>query len=243
MGRIGRIVAPLAGWNVRGYSYGELQPNGEHHPGADLNVGYGDDDLGLPVVCFADGVVAERLEWDGRPHGFGNAALVEHRLFGDGAGDGGVRVWSLYAHLDGFADSLIEGREIAAGEEIGRCGKSGGQTWAHVHFELRYKGPPEMTASYWGGRLNYEAQSARFADPYTLLRVLEGVEMEGADSGEELRQRLDEAQAEMAAVRADREFNYRLKMEMEGFIRGIEGRRLRVKPGTADGLIAYALSS
>ena len=43
------VVPPLAGWNVRGYSYGELTKTG-YHPGADLNVGYGDADLGLPVV-------------------------------------------------------------------------------------------------------------------------------------------------------------------------------------------------
>src|SRR5688500_5329040 len=75
------IVAPLPGWNVRGYSYAEQTPTGELHPGLDLNVGYGDDDLGMPVVAFADGMVAARKEWGGESYGFGNVALVEHRLF------------------------------------------------------------------------------------------------------------------------------------------------------------------
>ena len=244
---MGRILAPLAGWNVRGYSYGELQPNGEHHPGADLNVGFGDEDSGMPVVCFADGTVVERKEWDGRTYGFGNVGLVEHRLFGDEGSEEGVRLWSLYAHLDGFADSFIEGRQIEAGEQIGTCGKSGGQTWAHVHFELRYKGPPEMTSGYWGGRLNYEAQSERYADPYTVLRVLEGanggraddvVRPEAADGGVAAARR-----AEIEGLRADRDFNFRLKMEMEHYLRTEalyrrQGRRYVRVAGAADELIA-----
>ena len=58
-------MAPLAGWNVRGYSYAERQADGQMHPGADLNVGYGDDDLGLPVVSMAAGSVVHWEEWDG----------------------------------------------------------------------------------------------------------------------------------------------------------------------------------
>ena len=150
-----KIVAPLAGWNVRGYSYGELQPDGQRHPGADLNVGYGDEDLGLDVVCFADGVVAERLAWDGETYGLGNVGLVEHRLFRGaglegGEGERSVRLWSVYAHLDGLDEGFVPGARVEAGQRVGACGKSGSQAWAHLHFELRYRGPSEgMTAAYW----------------------------------------------------------------------------------------------
>jgi len=235
-----RILAPLPNWNVRGFSYGELQPNGEHHPGADLNVGYGDDDLGLPVLCFADGTVVQFLHWDGHSYGFGNAALVEHHLFSP------LPLWSLYAHLDSFSDSLIEGSPIAAGDPIGACGKSGGQTWAHLHFELRHKGPPEMPAAYWGGRLNYEAQSTRFADPYTLLRVLEGVDLADQDrlaSLSALTADRDALQSQFALLSADRDFNYRLKMTFEAYLRQTERTRQRVRKGTADRLIAQAAAS
>src|SRR5688500_9891885 len=113
-----RILSPLPGWNVRGYSYGELQPDGQRHPGADLYVGYGDDDLLLPVVCFADGTVVELRHWDGHEYGLGNIALVEHTLFASPNGPGSpgspsdqhspdnpagprsVKLWSAYAHLD-----------------------------------------------------------------------------------------------------------------------------------------------
>ena len=249
-----RIVAPLAGWNVRGYSYGEVQSDGQRHPGADLNVGYGDEDLGLDVVCFAAGVVAERLAWDGRSYGLGNVGLVAHRLFGrgdgaSGAGEGeaagggghdgaagGVRLWSMYAHLDSFDEGFVPGARLEAGQRIGVCGKSGGQGWAHLHFELRYRGPEQgMPAGFWGGRLSYEAQSARYADPYTVLRLLEGVgRIEGPG--------VAELAGELAVVVADRDWNHAVKMELEHYLRSTRlyrrsGRRFEVIEGVADALI------
>src|SRR5688500_35407 len=171
------IVSPLPGWNVRGYSYAELTPDGHRHPGADLNVGYGDEDLGLPVVCFADGLVVERVEWDGASYGYGNVGLIEHRLFGAEETHEAVPLWSLYAHLDDFDERFVPGSHIAAGQPVGTCGKSGNQGWAHLHFELRFKGPPVMPVTFWGGRLSCAAQSALYADPYTLLRLLEPVRL------------------------------------------------------------------
>lgn len=148
MGAMGRVVAPLAGWNVRGYGYGERQEDGQLHPGADLNVGYGDQNLGLDVVALADGVVVARRKWDGRSYGYGNVGLVEHWLVGDG--DGVVRLWGLYAHLDAFDESFREGAPVVAGQRLGACGKSGAQRWAHLPLELRYQGPPEMSLEFWG---------------------------------------------------------------------------------------------
>src|SRR5206468_12468642 len=92
-----KVVAPLPGWNVRGWSYAQRQDDGQLHPGADLNVGWGDDDLGVEVVAFADGVVVARRAWDGVTYGFGNRLLVAHRL-----GDRGR--WTRYGHLDSVAD-------------------------------------------------------------------------------------------------------------------------------------------
>ena len=228
-----KIVAPLAGWNVRGYSYGELQPDGQRHPGADLNVGYGDDDLGLPVVSFASGTVVERLEWDGESYGLGNAGLVEHRLFGRDGG-AGVALWSLYAHLDAFDAGFVPGAKLEAGQPVGTCGKSGFQAWAHLHFEVRYLGPPHMTAAYWGGRLNYEAQSTRYADPFTILRVLEGAGVFGAE--EDLVARLSVTEHELRITQIDRERNFQLKMEMEACLRRLEGAK-RLRKGTTEKLI------
>ena len=231
---MGVMVAPLPGWNVRGYSYGELTPTGERHPGLDLNVGYGDDDLGLPVVAILDGEVVARKEWDGETYGLGSMVLVEHNLLPEQRG--GLALWSLYAHLDELDEAARVGERMEAGQRLGACGKSGNQAWAHLHFEVRRKGPPRMAMEFWGGRLNPEAQAALYVDPYTMLCVLEGVDL-SLGSGEMLAKGAEE---ELAALRADRDFNYALKMRMEGYIRSVEGKRPRVLPGTADRLIAAA---
>ena len=94
-----------------------------------------------------------------------------------------------------------------------------------------------MNAAYWGGRLSYEAQSARYADPYTLLRLLEGTELGGDAALAELMGRTATLEELLAATQADREWNYRLKMAFEGCLREAE-RRNRIKRGTADRLIA-----
>jgi len=227
------VVAPLAGWNVRGYSYGERQADGQLHTGADLNVGAGDDDRGLPVGAFADGTVVYRGAWDGASYGYGNYGLVEHRFgqaltppLSQGEREVGLRLWSLYAHLDGFDDAFVVGEQVAAGQRIGACGKSGRQEWAHLHFELRYLGPPEMEAWYWGGRLTLEQLGERYADPFTLMRVLSALA-----NGPEM-----DAGA-YAALEADRNYNFRLKMSMEGELRRLEEKR-RLKLGTVARLIA-----
>ena len=222
---------------MRGYGYGERQEDGQLHPGADLNVGYGDQDLGLPVVALADGVVVARREWDGRSYGYGHVGLVEHWLGGDG--DGQARLWSLYAHLDAFDSSFAEGAPLRAGQRLGMCGKSGAQRWAHLHLELRYQGPPEMPLEFWGGRLAPAAMSERYADPFTVLRTLaDGGLSEGAvgEHAEGLVARMAELSGELEVVRADRDYNYGLKMAFEGCLRELEGRR-RVKRGTVERLI------
>jgi len=217
------VAAPLSGWNVRGYSYAERQADGQLHPGADLNVGAGDDDLGLPVVSFAAGTVVHRGEWDGATYGYGNYGLIEHSI-------GSVRLWSLYAHLDELDAALQVGAEVQAGQRIGACGKSGWQEWAHLHFELRYLGPPEMPPWYWGGRLTAEQLSERYADPYTLVNVWGEVPDAAAGMVDE---------AAHTALREDREFNWRLKQIFEHELRTLELKR-RLKRGTVAGLIASA---
>src|SRR4051794_6867364 len=82
----------------------------------------------MDVVAFAGGMVVARRAWDGSSYGFGNRLLVAHQ-FGDFA------LWSLYAHLVGFDDSVQEGHVVVAGQRLGACGKSGLQEWAHTHFE------------------------------------------------------------------------------------------------------------
>jgi murein DD-endopeptidase MepM/ murein hydrolase activator NlpD len=223
------MVTPLAGWNVRGWSYGQKQDDGQIHPGADFNVGAGDEDLGLPVVATASGRVVARMDWDGRTYGFGNGLLLEHLLPGD------LALWSLYGHLDGIFSGAVVGAEFGAGDLIGWCGKTGFQTWAHLHFELRYVGPDVLPIGAWPKGWTIGKISDYYADPFTLLRVLGGVSLlPPADAAPPaaLLGRLDELQR-------DRDYNFGLKMAFEGELRALEGRR-RLKRGTVDRLIARA---
>ena len=225
----GLVTAPLPRWNVRGYSYGERQADGQLHIGADLNVGGGDEDLGLSVVCFAAGTVVYREAWDGHRYGYGGYGLVAHssELLG-------IPLWSLYAHLDELDPAFEVGATLTAGQRIGACGKSGWQTWAHLHFELRYDGPPRMQPGYWGGRLTPAELGERYADPYTLLRVL------GAypDTLGHIRTQPDAVDpTTVQALQRDRDYNFALKMTFEATLRELERTR-RLKRGTVDRLIA-----
>ena len=226
----GLVTAPLPGWNVRGYSYGERQTDGQLHPGADLNVGGGDDDLGAPVVCFAAGTVVHREAWDGQSYGYGSYGLVEHQL-------GGVRLWSLYAHLDHFDPAFEVGASLAAGQRIGACGKSGWQAWAHLHFELRYLGPAHMSPGFWGGRLSPTELSERYADPYTLMRVLAESGAFPDTTGHIGTHPHAEEAAAIDALQRDRDYNFALKMTFEAALRELEGKQ-RIKRGTVDRLVA-----
>ena len=96
-----------------------------------------------------------------------------------------------------------------------------------------------MPLEYWGGRLSAAALSERYADPYTVLRTMaHGGWSEGEDGEQTARlvARVAELSGELEVVRADRDYNYGLKMAFEGCLRELEGRR-RVKRGTVARLI------
>ena len=235
------VRAPLPAWNVRGHSYAESTNLG-FHPGADLNVGYGDDDLGLPVVSIAHGTVVVVRPWDGRSYGYGNVALIHHAFADSRLGEHipapavssdkpYLELWSLYAHLDSFSPGLVPGAHVVPGSPIGSCGKSGLQQWAHLHFELRYAGPPAMPLDVPTGRLTLGQISDRFADPFTTLKLLY-VGSRGADNSHSY-----------AALLADRDFNFALKQEFEHYLRSTrlytrQGRRFVRVHDAVDRLIA-----
>jgi hypothetical protein len=125
---------------------------------------------------------------------------------------------------------------MSPGQPIATCGKTGCQPWAHLHFEVRYQGPPQMPIDFWGGRLKPAVQNQRYADPYTLLRLLEGVDL--SLQSPELLAQLAGAQEQLSLLRADRDFNYDLKMRMEAYLRSVEGKRPRIDVGCTDKLIA-----
>jgi murein DD-endopeptidase MepM/ murein hydrolase activator NlpD len=116
-------------WPVQGRlssSFGKrLDPflgKGAFHTGVDLAAPYG-----TPVVAAADGIVTT-IGWLGR---YGKRVELLH-------GRNGLS--SRYAHL---ADAYVRpGQVVRRGQVIGRVGRSGRVTSAHLHYEVRYRGTP-----------------------------------------------------------------------------------------------------
>ncbi|MDR6117828.1 hypothetical protein QE370_001012 [Aeromicrobium sp. SORGH_AS981] len=104
----------------------------------------GDSDLGKPVQASNGGVVT--FAGTG-PGGYGKMVDVYH-----------ANGWSTrYAHLSVI--SVAKGQKILATNGIGRVGKSGGQSSAHLHYEQRYNDSAAgiyfktTKAKYWGDAL------------------------------------------------------------------------------------------
>jgi len=90
--------------------------------------------LKLPVVV--DGKRTYR--WSTRTRivnkwrtGWGNRVVIRHTL------PSGQSVYSLYAHLMPRSVIVKQGEVVAAGQPIGRVGRTGRATAAHLHFEIR----------------------------------------------------------------------------------------------------------
>ncbi|KRA53060.1 peptidoglycan DD-metalloendopeptidase family protein [Devosia sp. Root635] len=83
---------------------------------------------GSPVSAAFAGTIA----YAGDGGGYGNLLKIAH---GDGR-----ETW--YAHLMRFADGVVAGKPVAAGELVGYVGTTGNSTGPHLHFELRIAGAP-----------------------------------------------------------------------------------------------------
>jgi murein DD-endopeptidase MepM/ murein hydrolase activator NlpD len=105
---------------------GGPEEGGGRHQGADLSCGHGGD----LVRAAGHGLVvrAEAHGWNG---GYGRHVVIAHRLV-----DGGL-VFSVYAHLADQSLRVKKGQLVAAGQPIGRVGRSGRASSEHLHFEVR----------------------------------------------------------------------------------------------------------
>lgn len=81
---------------------------------------------GTPVKSVGEG----RVIFAGRKGGYGNTIVVQH----------GDRYTTLYAHLQGFASSIKNGKQVRQGEVIGYVGSSGLATGNHLHYEFQVDG-------------------------------------------------------------------------------------------------------
>lgn len=134
-------VTPLEGEMQFSAPYGEIRSN-HFHSGVDYKIG---GVTGAPVRAVLDGYVARVVV---RPDGFGKAVYINHA-------NGRT---SVYAHLDGFMDTLarvVRSKQYELGrfdldlsfapgqfpvirqQVIGYGGNSGSSSGPHLHFEIR----------------------------------------------------------------------------------------------------------
>jgi hypothetical protein len=141
--------------------YGYLQwssAGGCWHEALDLNsMGGGDSDLGARVVSPVAGTVTFVEHWNGRSTGFGNHVAVW--LEPPAAPPCYLHV----AHLD--AITVREGDRVAAGAQLGTCGKSGNQPYSHVHTALWKDVPPPPGWNFWQVGYSQEWVAAHTLDP------------------------------------------------------------------------------
>lgn len=113
------LVKPFA------YIYISQDFNAYSHPGLDLVAAYGTPIVAVAAGCF----VTASGSYNG---GYGNL-LIE---------DIGNGYTVRYAHLQRFADNIMSGTCVDAGQLIGYVGLTGRTTGPHLHFELRHYGVP-----------------------------------------------------------------------------------------------------
>jgi|GEM_PF-1247036 len=98
-----------------------------YHLGEDWNgTGGGNTDYGDPVYAVSNGYVVYARN---AGSGWGNVIIMHHQL------PSGEEVRSMYAHLSGIM--VNENSDISKGDRIGSIGNSGGDYYAHLHFEIR----------------------------------------------------------------------------------------------------------
>lgn len=92
--------------------------NGRRHKGIDLHAADGG-----PILAAADGVVVERKFRDD----YGNMLLIDH----------GSGVFTRYAHLSSFAQGVVVGARVSAGQQVGLMGNTASyRIPVHLHYEV-----------------------------------------------------------------------------------------------------------
>ena len=110
------LVCPLNEYTLTS----EFGPRwGRQHSGLDMALAEGS-----PIYAAKDGTVT----WSGYKDSYGNLVKIDH-------GDG---METYYAHCSRL--DVIEGQQVAAGQQIAAVGSTGNSTGPHLHFEVRVGG-------------------------------------------------------------------------------------------------------
>lgn len=140
---------PLEG----GYAFAEWTGS-VYHPGVDLNAGPGgDSDMGAAIRAPFAGT----LRWVGYDaKGYGNHCWLE--------ADTGH--WLHFCHLQ-LPPTAFQYQRVPRGATIGYCGKTGGWTWAHLHWEVAYAKPADW--SQWPVGWSKSRVLSTYMDPFAYL--------------------------------------------------------------------------
>lgn len=131
---LGHILKPVAGavTSAFGWRRHPITHEVKFHQGVDLRAAYGQE---------VQAAAAGKVVFSGDQGGYGSTVIVEHQ--------DGTR--TRYAHLS--ARLVKKGDEVAAGEPVGRAGKSGSATGTHLHFEVIAPNGQRIAPERWeGGR-------------------------------------------------------------------------------------------
>ena len=132
----GELLIPVAGVRAAQLTDTFTQARGQGRPHDAIDIMA---PRGTAVIAAADGTVEKLFFSNG---GGGITAYVRSP----------DRQWIYYyAHLDGYAPGLAEGRHVRRGDPIGRVGSTGNAsaTAPHLHFAVHVMGPAD---DWWQGR-------------------------------------------------------------------------------------------
>lgn len=145
-----------------GYDFGEWSTySNQFHPGLDFNAGNGGDgDIGMTLVAVCK---MELRAHEETARGYG-----KHQWWEITEGPH-VGSWVHYCHANSFVYGTDDiGKSVNREEKIGECGKSGGQQFAHLHYEVKKEKPQNW--GYWGGGLSKEQMLATYTNPLDFCR-------------------------------------------------------------------------
>jgi murein DD-endopeptidase MepM/ murein hydrolase activator NlpD len=128
---------------------------GWYHTGIDY---WGPNKQSTYILASNVGVVYAVLFNGSNDHGLGNCVIIKHNVVISSNGST-YPYYTLYAHLDSFANIVQSGQRVSRGQIIGTMGSTGyGQRYywgktPHLHFEVKTAGVfsnPYGRGTYWG---------------------------------------------------------------------------------------------
>jgi murein DD-endopeptidase MepM/ murein hydrolase activator NlpD len=129
---LGQMLKPVAGavTSAFGWRRHPITHEVKFHQGVDLRAAYGQE---------VQSAAAGKVVFSGEQGGYGTTVVVEHQ--------DGTR--TRYAHLS--ARLVRKGDDVAAGEPLGRAGRSGRATGTHLHFEVIAPNGQRVEPEQWAG--------------------------------------------------------------------------------------------